>query len=135
MGTDLVQVGAFTQQLELEGSTFSRVFTDREWRYCSRQGAQRGVSLAARWAAKEAFIKAWSQMYHAHPPVIDPQQLRWQEVEVVMDRWRRPALRFHGQVASALAQGGQEPKWQVSLSHDGDYALAVVVALYDAGPR
>lgn len=135
LGTDLVQVSAFAAQLGLPGSTFAQVFTDRERRDSSKNQAQRAHSLAARWAAKEAFIKAWSQMYHSRPPVIEPDQVDWQEVELVVDRWRRPALRFHGKIAHALAEGGSQTRWQVSLSHDGDYALAAVMALYESPPR
>ena len=147
IGVDLVDVVSFGEQLRQEGSVFHRVFTAREWnaalRFAPEQGASSAGqspsgplqasashllsessvpelptralhSLAARWAAKEAFIKAWSSLYY----------------EVVCDRWGRPAFRFHGRIASELDKTQEELKaslsWLLSLSHDGNYAIAWV---------
>jgi holo-[acyl-carrier protein] synthase len=44
-------------------------------------------------------------------------------IEVVSDAWGRPRIRLHGEVADHLAGHSLE----VSLSHDGDYAIAYVV--------
>ena len=89
-------------------------------------------SLAARWAAKEAFIKAWSSLYYGHEDPLERDQVDWAEIEVVNDRWGRPTLRFHGAIADALKQTEGEISasltWLVSLSHDGNYAIAWIHA-------
>ena len=82
IGVDLVDVASFGEQLGQEGSVFHQVFTAREWNAAARFTPEQGASaceasealspsraasglsmrsiqsLAARWAAKEAFIKA-----------------------------------------------------------------------------
>lgn len=123
IGTDVVHVPSFASQLDQEGSTFLRVFTDREWRACAPK-ADRAASLAARWAAKEAYIKAWSQKLYGAPPIIDPAELNFAEIEVVQDAFGRPTLELHGDVAALGV-----PVASVSLSHDGDYAMATVLVM------
>lgn len=87
-------------------------------------------SLAARWAAKEAFIKAWSSLYYGREDPLKSADIDWAQIEVVCDRRGRPAFRFHGQIASELDKTQEELKaslsWLLSLSHDGNYAIAWV---------
>ena len=121
IGTDLVHIPTFATQLEQPGSTFSRVFTDRELRTCAAK-ADRSASLAARWAAKEAYIKAWSQSLYGQPPVIAVDEVDFAEIEVVADAFSRPSVELHGEVARLGPM-----VTSVSLSHDGDYATATVL--------
>lgn len=128
VGTDLVHIPGFGEQLVQEGSTFSAVFTDRERRDAAGPTPQATTaSLAARWAAKESFIKAWSQALWGTAPPIEPDRVKWSEIEIVRDRWHRPRIRLIGEVAAAVAQTCPQARWHVSLSHDGDYAQATVV--------
>ncbi|MCT2173819.1 holo-ACP synthase [Dietzia cinnamea] len=84
--------------------------------------------LAARWAAKEAVIKAWSAALYGEPPPIPPDLLRWAEIETVCDAWGRPTVRLGGGVARQVAATlGDDVRWNVSLSHDGGSAIAFVV--------
>ncbi|MCT1641092.1 holo-ACP synthase [Dietzia cinnamea] len=84
--------------------------------------------LAARWAAKEAVIKAWSAALYGEPPPIPPDLLRWAEIETVCDAWGRPTVRLGGEVARQVAATlGDDVRWNVSLSHDGGSAIAFVV--------
>ncbi|OAH41619.1 4-phosphopantetheinyl transferase [Dietzia cinnamea] len=84
--------------------------------------------LAARWAAKEAVIKAWSAALYGAPPPIPPDLLRWAEIETVCDAWGRPTVRLGGEVARQVAATlGEDVRWNVSLSHDGGSAIAFVV--------
>lgn len=84
--------------------------------------------LAGRWAVKEAVVKAWSAALYGQPPPIAPDLLRWIEIETVCDAWGRPAVRLGGQVAQQVAASvGESAAWHVSLSHDGDAAVAFVV--------
>ena len=86
------------------------------------------------WAAKEAFIKAWSCALFGSPPRIGADDVDWPEIEVIHDEWNRPALALHGDIAAACEESlGALSTWSalVSISHDGEYAIAQV-AIVDA---
>lgn len=125
VGVDLVHVPDFAEQLDRPGTRFASVFTPGERRDAAERAASTGGSparhLAARWAAKEALVKAWSASIFGAPPVMGDEALA--QVEVVCDAWGRPRLRLHADVAHHLAPLTPH----VSLTHDGDHALAWVV--------
>lgn len=117
-GCDLVSLGDIDESVESFGDRFlARVFTDRELRYCV--GTQQRQRLAARFAAKEATIKAL-----ALPDMATP--LR--EIEVVNDPAGPPRVVLHG----SIAEEARAQRWSsisVSLSHTDCHAMAVVVAI------
>lgn len=127
VGIDLVDVAAFASQLTDPASVFAeRTFTPAERADAdARPGARPARHLAARFAAKEAFVKAWSASRRGQPPALATLDLR--DIEVVCDRHGRPALALHGAVAAALHGNGEAFACHVSLSHDGTHATAVVV--------
>ena len=145
VGMDLVHVPGLAHQLTIPGTVFAEgAFTARELREAQRRANRAGSlvaePLAARWAAKESFIKAWSQAHvlcaksrgTSTSPVILAEDVDWREIEVVTDRWGRPSLRLSGTVAHAVERSlGEEVStpgcWPVSMSHDGDYAAAIVL--------
>ncbi|RLV55145.1 holo-ACP synthase [Aeromicrobium phragmitis] len=122
-GVDLVHVPGFAEQLQRPGAWIDRVFTPGERRDARRSGrhAAEVASFAARWAAKEAFVKAWSESLWGSAPLLGEEIHHL--IEVVTDAWGRPRLVLHGEVAEAL---GDDVEVFVSLTHDGDYALAQV---------
>jgi len=126
VGTDLVEVSSFAEQLEDSASYFVEgTFTLGERREAeSRPSNRPDRHLAVRFAAKEALIKAWSSAMWGHPPVRQHVNLR--EIEVVTDAYHRPTLRLHGDVAQAM-QDFAPLRIHLSLSHDGNYATAFVV--------
>ncbi|MDO5746591.1 MAG: holo-ACP synthase [Actinomycetaceae bacterium] len=177
-GVDIVYIPGFAQQLRQPGTVFAEAFTSREIYDARTSSGDSDASLAARWAAKEAVVKAWSSALFGQSPVIEPDLLCWSEIEIVHDRWHRPALRLHGQVKSELTalasklrehyvtvkscdalcsckrgQGNGKPDchhntstktptydahktqsgmyWHISLSHDGDYAVAIAQLCID----
>lgn len=121
VGVDLVHIPSFEDQMLQPGTGFDQVFTPGERRDVHAKGTLPARHFAARWAAKEAVVKAWSVSIHGEPPVMDEQIQHL--IEVVTDAWGRPRIRLHGEVAKRLP--GVE--FQLSLSHDGDYAIAYVV--------
>ena len=121
VGVDLVHVPSFAEQLALPGTRFADVFTPGERSDVASRDTDSARHLAARWAAKEAVIKAWSASIFGDAPVMDDGVHHL--IEVVTDAWGRPRIRLHGEVAKRLADHTIE----VSLSHDGDYATAYVV--------
>ena len=126
VGVDLVYLPAFAEQIDDAASSFCEgVFTHTERRVARvRSPSFPARSLAARYAAKEALIKAWSAALFQQASPLSSVDLR--EIEVIQDAYARPALRFHGCVAEAL-QALPPFRAHLSLSHDGDYAAAVVI--------
>lgn len=132
VGVDVVGITAFAEQLGEPGTRFALSFTAGERRAARVGAGSEAQSLAARWAAKEAVIKAWSSTCFGHPEVIDPEHVDLREIEVRTDAWGRPAIRLHGAIARAMA--GYDVL--VSLSHDpaADIALAFVVLRRSESP-
>lgn len=116
IGCDVVALTEIEESIAAFGERFlRRVFTAGEIADC--QGAQRIERLAARFAAKEAAIKALAIVDAATPP---------REIEVV-GAGGPPQLRLHGSMADRATENG----WtsiSVSLSHSSCHAVAVVVA-------
>lgn len=97
-----------------------RVFTDDEIAYC-RSRRDPAPHFAARFAAKEAFLKALGA----------PPGLRWTEIEVRSTPGGAPVLVLSGEAAAAARRRGVASQ-HLSLTHAGDVAAAVVVL--EAGP-
>ncbi|MFZ1948374.1 MAG: holo-ACP synthase [bacterium] len=114
-GVDLVSVERIETMLARWGEKFlRRVYTDGEIAYCMAR-ANPARSLAARFAAKEAFYKAvsaWREGPIAH-----------KSIEVVVCDNGVPAVRPHGRAEAALGRRAAT----LSLSHENHYAIAVVV--------
>ncbi len=121
IGVDLVDVDSFAKQLDQPGTAFERNFTAGELADARDRRTDPARHLAVRWAAKEAVIKAWSASLFGAGPVLD--EVVHHEIEVVTDAWGRPRIRLHGDVARHLAAGDLH----VSLSHDGNMAIAYVI--------
>lgn len=115
IGLDLASVERIRRLVEgpLGTRFLHRCFTDEERAYCDARPA-RAESYAARWAAKEAFIKALGA----------PPGLRLREIEVVRAAGR-PAFRLTGAAARELAQ--RRARAHLTLTHDSGLAAAAVV--------
>jgi holo-[acyl-carrier protein] synthase len=125
VGIDLVGVESFAEQLGSVGSAFAeQSFTVGELRAA---GGQAGAAqhLAGRYAAKEAFVKAFSGARPGRAPAIA--DMDWRQVEVVPDGWGRPTLALHGELASAVLATLGEVVLHVSITHEPTMAAAVVV--------
>ncbi len=149
LGVDLVSLPEFAAQVREPGSAFlNGVLTPREARRVrARAAATSGTQPSSArydeavarhagglWAAKEAFIKAWSCALFGSPPLLGADAVDWREIEVIHDEWNRPALALHGDVAAACEESlGAPSTWRalVSISHDGECAIAQV-AIVDA---
>jgi holo-[acyl-carrier protein] synthase len=115
IGVDLVEVWRVAALAEHYGVRFTdRVFSPAELSDCD----DRPESLAARWAAKEAVMKALETGFG---PV------GFRDIEVLKGCAGQPELRLDGK-ARALAETRGLYSWAVSMSHDGRYAIAFVVA-------
>ena len=120
IGIDIAQISAIDASLASFGERFlSRIFTDGEVAYATDVPALTAQRLAARFAAKEAAMKAF-----------DPSEagIGWRDIEVTRNAEGACALALHARAAAIVEQSGCT-EISVSLSHDGDYATAVVAAL------
>ncbi len=127
VGIDLVQISRIAESLDRHGERFlHRVFTDGEIAYATSAPNCTAERLAARFAAKEAAIKALGLAEHA---------MSWRDIEVLRAESGECALALTGE-ASRVADAAGIDTVAVSLSHEGDYAAAVVVAhLRDSGEQ
>lgn len=110
LGVDLVDVTRFEAKLEATPALADRLFTQSE-------RVAKTESLAGYWAAKEALIKA----------IGNPTGLSFQDVTVSKDELGKPGLQVRGATAERAAELGIT-SWHLSISHDGQMAVAVVVA-------
>jgi holo-[acyl-carrier protein] synthase len=100
---------------------FAETFTPGERRDAADKSSSAARHLAARWAAKEAVIKAWSGSRFSKRPVL-PEAIH-RDIEVVTDMWGRPRVRLSGAVAEHL----KDVTIHLSLTHEADVAAAVAV--------
>lgn len=126
LGLDLVEVLPFTQLL-MSATFIDSVFTAAE-RSAADQlpDARRGQHLAGRFAAKEAFVKAWSSALAA-PDRLVPEVEAWQGIEIHTDAVGRPELRLLEPVAGAVGQSLGRVVSHVSITHESSMAAAVVM--------
>ncbi|HWF45428.1 MAG TPA: holo-ACP synthase [Bryobacteraceae bacterium] len=118
MGTDLAEVPRIRKSVERYGERFlHRVYTDRERAYASRK-ANWAESYAARFAAKEAGMKAIGTGLRGG--------VTWKDFEVVNERSGRPALYLSG-VARQVADQLGARQIAISLTHTSEMAFAVVI--------
>jgi holo-[acyl-carrier protein] synthase len=112
VGVDIVEIARVEASLRRFGDRFRRrVYTAAEL----AETGESGPSLAARFAAKEAAIKALGSSLMAY-----------HEIEVVRPAGRRPSLLLHGRAAARAAELGVL-ELALSLSHSRQYAVAMVV--------
>jgi holo-[acyl-carrier protein] synthase len=120
LGIDLVAVATVAESLDgpHRAHYLERVYTEREVADCrDHAGEVEPHRLAARFAAKEAAIKALPGAGEGVPLA---------QIEVVRDGSGQVSLALTGRAAELLAEvGGGEIA--VSLTHEGDYAAATVV--------
>jgi holo-[acyl-carrier protein] synthase len=122
IGIDLARIPRLRKVVERWDHRFlRRVFTDEEIAYC--RGRRDPIPhLAARFAAKEATLKALGTGLRLG--------VRWRELEVRRERGQAPIMMLHGRsLALARARGGS--RVLLSLTHDGDYAMAQAVLVGD----
>jgi holo-[acyl-carrier protein] synthase len=118
IGLDLVEVGRIAAFRERWGDRgLERLFTRGELRDCMDRAAP-DPSLAARFAAKEAFFKALGTGYGRGGD--------WTDVEVRRDRYGAPSLHLSGR-AEAMARDLEVARVKVSLSHTAGMAAAQVL--------
>jgi holo-[acyl-carrier protein] synthase len=103
VGIDIIEVARIGRLRAAHGARFlTKVFTDGEIRYAAAK-KRTDESLAGRFAAKEAFMKAWGR------------RLPWTQIDVCTGNRGRPFILFHGERYDG-----------VSISHERAFAVAMV---------
>ncbi len=117
-GIDMVEVSRIASALERFGERFiDRIFTESEIRYCDSK-QNRAERYAARFAAKEAGLKAIGTGWR--------HGISWREVEVKRESSGRPRLAFSGRAGEFAARLGVT-RASLSLSHTAEHAIAQVI--------
>lgn len=124
IGLDVVSVGRIKRSLTSHGEAFRRrLLTPEESLYC--RGPREAERVAGRVAAKEAVMKALGSGWPYLP---------WNSIEVLPGARGRPEVRLHGKALKMMAELGLGCI-EVSITHDGGFAMAVAVAGSCAPPE
>jgi holo-[acyl-carrier protein] synthase len=121
-GIDTIEVERVARAITrpVTGARFrARVFTAGEVAYCESRGRGRFQSYAARFAAKEATMKALGTGWNRN--------VGWNEIEVVRERGKAPTIKLSGK-AAAFAARKSIKRFHLSLTHTAAGAIAHVIA-------
>jgi holo-[acyl-carrier protein] synthase len=117
-GIDIAEVPRIRQSIERFGDRFlQRIYTPGEIRYCDSK-ANRFERYAARFAAKEAAMKALGTGWN--------HGVRWRDCEVARMPGGRPTMVFHGKAGEFAAKLGTK-NVALSISHTVEQAIAQVI--------
>lgn len=118
IGIDIIEVARIREVLLRTPRFGERVFTAAERAYCESRGAVAAEHYAARFAAKEAMLKALGTGWRGG--------IGWQDVEVAARDSGAPYLVLHGTVQDLFKSSGATTV-HLSLSHTSEHAIAQVV--------
>lgn len=116
VGIDIVEISRIQAAIKRR-AFIERVFTPAEQTYCESRGVQGAASYAARFAAKEAVLKALGTGLRGGT---------WQDVEIKNNSLGRPLVQLLGYYQDLAAQIGVQ-EIHLSVTHARDYAAAQVV--------
>ena len=118
IGIDIIEVARIREVLLRTPRFAERVFTAAERAYCDSRGAVSAQHYAARFAAKEAALKALQTGWRGG--------ISWQDVEISARESGAPYLIFSGQVLTVFETFGATTT-HLSMSHTTEHAIAQVV--------
>jgi len=121
LGLDIVEIPRFKKVVDKYNSRFlQRVYTPAELDYCLYKSILKIPELAARYAAKEAVVKALGTGMRG---------MSWKEIEVVRSPLGKPEIVLYDRALGIANQLGVG-KIHISLSHTRDTAVAVAMLEY-----
>jgi holo-[acyl-carrier protein] synthase len=118
IGIDIIEVRRVREVLSRTPRFIERVYTESERAYCDSRGAVAAMHYAARFAAKEAALKALQTGWTGG--------IAWQDIEVASRDSGAPVLLFHGVVRELYEQSGARAA-HLSISHTSEHAIAQVI--------
>ena len=117
IGTDLIEVGRLESLAGKGREYLEKIFTEYEIMYCENHG-RKAEHLAARFAAKEAFLKALGIGYR--------DGLKFTEIEIHNDELGKPFIQLYGTTKERI-EVLQIKNISISLSHVEEVAIAIVI--------
>ena len=117
IGTDIIEIARIEKQVTKDTGFISRVFTPDEINCCDGK-KNRSEKFAARFAAKEAFMKALGTGWR--------DGIAFTDIEIINDELGKPKINLNGH-AKKLAESNGIDSIHVSLSHTDKLATAVVI--------
>jgi len=120
IGTDIVDVERIAQKVQKGEGFVKQAFSEKEIEYCNKQ-ANPAESYAARFAAKEAFLKALGQGLQATVELF--------KIEVDVQESGKPFLELHEDIQFIVSLAADQANFatHVSMSHTKTVAMATVV--------
>jgi holo-[acyl-carrier protein] synthase len=118
IGIDIIEVRRVREVLLRTPRFVERVFTASERAYCDGRGTVAAEHYAARFAAKEATLKALQTGWSGG--------VAWQDIEIVSRETGAPFLQLHGRVRELFEQSGATVA-HLSISHTTEHAIAEVI--------
>ena len=116
-GIDLVEIKRIEKIIKRWGESFTKkIFTSQERVYCENQN-NKYQSYAARFAAKEAFLKALG---------LGMRGVSWKEMEVENNQLGKPTIMTSGKLKPIISKNKVD-KIYLTISHTKDYAIAEVI--------
>lgn len=126
-GIDIIEVKRIKESIELYGEKFlERIYTKNEIEYCEKKNVKKYESYAARFAAKEATLKAISEMIN------NKFDISWTEIEIINSENGKPRVELSESLIEKL-NIKSEINIEISLSHIEETAIASVVLYVDIG--
>lgn len=120
LGIDIIKIERIAAALKRFGDRFpKRVLTESEQRYVRN----RPQNFAGRWAAKEAVSKVLG---------LGVRGVGWRDIEILRLPTGAPSVRLHGRAKARAEQLGMG-RIAVSISHEGDYAVAIAFGIRTQG--
>jgi holo-[acyl-carrier protein] synthase len=118
IGIDIIEVARIREVLLRTPRFADRVFTTAERAYCDSRGVVAAQHYAARFAAKEAALKAFQTGWRGG--------IGWQDVEIAARESGAPYLILHGPVRELFEKSGATTA-HLSIAHTSEHAIAEVV--------
>lgn len=116
IGCDIIEIVRIKKAVE-RASFSERVFTPEEREYCLSRGQQAAASYAARFAAKEAVLKAFGTGLRGGS---------LQEISITNDALGKPQVTLTGYYQE-LAKSKGVTKIHITMSHSRENAMATCV--------
>jgi len=117
IGIDIIENNRVRKVMEANPVFKETIFTEKEIAYCEKK-ADSALSYAARFAAKEAFMKALGTGWN--------HEVSWIEIETIIEDDNSPKLNIMGKTLLAM-QSRNIASCFLSISHEKDYSVACVV--------
>ena len=118
IGIDIIEVARIREVLLRTPRFADRIFTTAERAYCDSRGAVAAQHYAARFAAKEAALKAFQTGWRGG--------ISWQDVEIASRESGAPYLILHGPVKELFEKSGATTA-HLSIAHTSEHAIAEVI--------